>query len=91
MGGPDSDYFRGIIVSLIEEGRIRVVVDLGKVSWLNSTGMGMLLTAHTALRRHGGDLKLVNVTSRIKNILYITKLNLIFECYDSLEKAIESF
>ncbi len=91
MGGPDSDYFRGIIVSLIEEGRIRVVVDLGKVSWLNSTGMGILLTAHTALRRHGGDLKLVNVTSRIKNILYITKLNLIFECYDSLEKAIESF
>jgi len=91
MGGPDSDYFRGIIVSLIEEGRIRVVVDLGKVSWLNSTGMGILLTAHTALRRHEGDLKLVNVTSRIKNILYITKLNLIFECYDSLEKAIESF
>ena len=91
MGGPDSDYFRELIVSLIEEGTRDVVVDLGKVSWINSTGMGILLSAHNSLRRYGGDLKLVNVTSRIKNILYITKLNLIFECFDSLEDAIESF
>lgn len=91
VGGPDSDYFRELIASLIDDGRKKVVVDLARVGWINSTGMGILLSAQSVLRRHAGDLKLANVSSRIRNILYVTKLNLIFECYDSVEKAIESF
>jgi len=91
MGGPDADTFKSRIGSIIAEGKNKVVVDLGRVSWINSTGLGILLSAQSTLRRNGGELKLANVTSRIKNIMFITKLTLIFECFDSVEEAIESF
>ena len=91
MGGPDADNFKSIIGSIISEGKKKVVVDLARVNWINSTGLGILLSAQSALRRNGGELKLANVTSRIKNIMFITKLTLIIECFDSVEEAIESF
>ncbi len=91
MGGPDADVFRGTIYDLIEQGKKKIIVDLRSVNWVNSTGIGILTSAFTTLRKNGGDLKLIHVSEKIQSILYVTKLNLIFECYDSEEEAITSF
>jgi len=91
MGGPDADTFRKTICGLLEGGKKRVIVDLKGVNWVNSTGVGILISGYTTLRRSGGDMKLVHVSEKIQSILYVTKLNLIFECFDSEGEAIASF
>lgn len=91
MGGPDADYLREVVHKLIEQGKRRVVADLSGVNWINSTGVGILITGYTTLRKNGGDLKLLHVSTKIRSILYVTKLNLIFECYDSEDEAVASF
>lgn len=91
MGGPDADVFRSTIYDLIERDKKKIIVDLGSVNWVNSTGIGILTSSFTTLRKNGGDLKLIHVSEKIQSILYVTKLNLIFECFDSEEEAIASF
>lgn len=91
MGGPDADTFRGTIYDLIERGKKRVIVDLKGISWVNSTGVGILISGYTTLRKNGGDMKLIHVSEKIQSILYVTKLNLIFDCLDSEDEAIASF
>ncbi|MBN2070895.1 MAG: STAS domain-containing protein [Candidatus Krumholzibacteriota bacterium] len=91
MGGADADIFRDLIHGIIEEGKRKVLIDLSGVKWVNSTGVGILITGYTTLRRNNGDMKLLNVSNKIQSILYVTKLNLIFECYDDEDEAITSF
>ena len=91
MGGSDSDVFRDLVHGLIEKGRKRIIVNLAGINWINSTGVGILITGYTTLRKSGGDLKLLNVSTKIESMLYVTKLNLIFECFDDERDAIESY
>jgi len=91
MGGTDADVFRDLIHEIIEEGKRRVLVDLAGVKWVNSTGVGILITGYTTMRRNRGDMKLLNVSNKIQSILYVTKLNLIFECFDNEDEAVTSF
>ncbi len=91
MGGADSDVFRDLVHGLIEKGRKRIIVNLAGINWINSTGVGILITGYTTLRKSGGDLKLLNVSTKIESMLYVTKLNLIFECFNDERDAIESY
>ncbi len=91
MGGEDADLFRDTIHGLLEQGRKRILVDLSEVRWVNSTGVGILITGYTTMRRNKGDLKLLNVSNKIQSILYVTKLNLIFECFDDEDEAVASY
>lgn len=91
MGGPDADNIRDMLHGIIDGGNKKIIVNLGGVNWINSTGVGILMTGYTTMRRNGGDLKLLNVSDRLQSILYVTKLNLIFECFDNEDEAIESF
>ena len=90
-GGPDADTFRNIFKNLIAEGKKNIIVNLEKVSWINSTGLGILISGYTSVRKGGGDLVLIHVGERIESILYVTKLNLLFNTYDSEEEAAKSF
>ena len=90
-GGPDAETFRNIFKNLISEGKKNIIVNLEKVSWINSTGLGILISGYTSVRKGGGDLILTNVGDRIESILYVTKLNLLFNTFDSEEEAINSF
>ena len=65
--------------------------DLAKVDWMNSTGLGILISGLTTLRNNGGELKLANVTEKIQSLLTITKLITVFENFDSVEEAVGSF
>ena len=90
-GGPEAETFRNIFKGLLEEGKKNIIIDLKKVDWINSTGLGILISGYTSLKKAGGDLVLCHVGDRIDSILYVTKLNLLFKTYDSLEEAADHF
>ena len=58
---------------------------------MNSSGLGILIGGLTTMRNNGGDLKLANITDRIQSLLMITKLLTVFESFDTIDQAIESF
>jgi anti-sigma B factor antagonist len=91
MGGPDAETFKSTIYKTIEKGRKQVIVNLHNVDWINSTGLGILISGYTTMRRNGGDMRLLHVSNKIQSILYVTKLNLIFRCFDSEDDAVASF
>jgi len=91
MGGPDATLLHDQLHDLIKENQKNVVIDLAKVDWMNSTGLGILISGLTTLRNNGGELKLANVTEKIESLLTITKLITVFENYDSVEEAVGSF
>ena len=91
MGGMDSELFQETVQQLISAGRQRILVNLEKVKWMNSTGLGILIAGYQATQRNGGTLKLLNVSDRIQDLLKITKLSSVFESYDAEAEAVESF
>jgi len=91
MGGPDATMLHDKLHELIEQNKKKVIIDLSKVEWMNSTGLGILISGLTTLRNSEGELKLANVTDKIQSLLTITKLVTVFEAYDSIEEAINSF
>lgn len=91
MGGPETQSIHEKVKELVENGVKKVVIDLGKVKWMNSSGLGALMGAMTTLRNAGGDLKLANVTDKVQSLFMITKLITIFETYNSVEEAVKSF
>jgi anti-sigma B factor antagonist len=91
MGGPDATTLNDKLHSLIEAGSTKVVADLSKVNWMNSSGLGILISALTTIRNAGGDLKLAAVTERIQSLLMITKLLTIFDTFETVEEAVISF
>ncbi len=91
MGGPDATVLHEKLHDLIEQGKKKVVIDLSRVEWMNSTGLGILISGLTTLKNNNGELKLVNVTEKIQSLLKITKLFGVFESYDSVEDAVKAF
>ena len=91
MGGPDASLLHDKLYEFIEQDKKRVVIDLSQVDWMNSTGLGILISGLTTLRNNDGKLKLANVTEKIQSLLTITKLAAAFESYDSVDDAIRSF
>ena len=86
--GPDlADKVR----SLLEQDRRRIVLDLGDVRYVDSGGIGELVESFTAAQQRGGSVKLLGVTKRLNDLLVITKLLNVFECFDVEDEAIDSF
>ena len=91
MGGPDAQEFHKLLHDLLDNGKKNVVVDLAGVKFMNSSGLGMLISGFTTMKNGEGHLKLANATEKINSLLVITKLITIFENFDSVEKAVASF
>ena len=91
MGGPDSEAFDETLKTLIHEGCNNVIVSLERVKWVNSTGLGILISGYTTLKRSGGELKLLRVSDRIENIFIVSKLFTVFESYQDEDEAVQSF
>ena len=90
MGGEETTMFHGKLHEYINQNKKNIVVDLSKVDWVNSVGLGMLISALTTVKNAGGRLVLANIT-KIESILTITRLISVFEHYDSREEALKSF
>ena len=69
----------------------RLVLNLGEVGYIDSGGIGTLVSLYTSARNSGGDIKLVHLTKRVGDLLQITKLITVFESYDDEQKAINAF
>lgn len=91
MGGTDSESFRDIIYEAIENDQVFLVADLAQATWMNSSGLGMLISGLTTVRSSGGDLRLANISERVKRPLEITKLESVFLIYGSVAEAVDSF
>ena len=74
-----------------DEGKKNVIVDLARVKFMNSSGLGMLISALTTMRNSGGDLRLANAADRIQSLLIVTKLITVFQHFDSVQEAAESY
>jgi len=91
MGGDDTKDFNELLHKLIDEGKKHVVVDLSDVKFMNSSGIGMLISGLTTMKKAEGTMKLAGATDKIESLLVITKLITIFESFDDVDKAIGSF
>jgi len=91
MGGVESEQFRNTLYDSIENDVVNFVVDMAKATWMNSSGLGMLISGLTTARSSGGDLRLVNLSERIRRPLEITKLETVFLTYNSIDDAVNSF
>lgn len=91
MGGPSTEDFSDLLHSLVDDGKTNVIVDLGKVKFMNSSGLGMLIGGLTTLKKAGGDLRICRADKKIESLLVVTKLITVFNHYESLEEAIESY
>jgi anti-sigma B factor antagonist len=91
MGGPDATSLNEKLHELIDKGQKNVVVDLGKVSFMNSSGLGMLIGALTTMRNADGDLRIANATNKIESLLIVTKLITVFKHYKTVDEAAKSF
>ncbi len=91
MGGPDAGRLNEKVHELIEAGAREVVVDLAQVQWMNSSGLGILISALSTLRNNGGELKLAGLTPRVRSLMTITRVIHVFETFDTAEQAVQSF
>ena len=91
MGGPDGSKLHDALREIKEAGQSNVVIDLSKVRFMNSSGLGMLIGGLSTMRNAGGDLRLANATDRIQSLLVIAKLLTVFKHFDSVDEAVESY
>jgi anti-sigma B factor antagonist len=76
---------------LLSEGKKKIVLNLAEVNYIDSSGLGELVSAFTAVKNAGGELKLLNLTSKVRDLLVITKLVTVFDVKDDEASAVSSF
>jgi anti-sigma B factor antagonist len=79
------------IHELIEQGRVKIVIDLAAVAHIDSAGVGMIVAKQKTVRDHGGDLKLLHLTTRSQRLLALMKIVSVFEAFDDEDAAVQSF
>ena len=89
--GEGSVVLRDTIRDLIGKGNKKILLNLGDVTYIDSSGIGELVSAFTAVRREGGELKLLNLTKKVHDLLQITKLYTVFDIKDDEAAAIKAF
>jgi len=89
--GEGSVVLRDTVRDLVTKGQKKILLNLGDVTYIDSSGIGELVSAFTAVRREGGELKLLNLTKKVHDLLQITKLYTVFDIKDDEAAAIQSF
>ena len=89
--GEGSVSLRGAIRRLVEEGKRKILLNLAGVGYVDSSGIGELVSSFTTISSKGGQLKLLNLTQKIQDLLTITKLLTVFDVYEDEATALNSF
>jgi anti-sigma B factor antagonist len=89
--GDSSTALRGAIKSLVAGGNQKILLNLAGVKYIDSSGIGELIANYTTVGRSGGQLKLLNLTEKVQDLLVITKLLTVFDVYDHESEALSSF
>ena len=82
---------RNQIHELAEGGRLKIILNLAQIAYIDSSGLGELVSAYATVKNRGGSIKLLHLTSRVRDLLQITKLSTLFEVFDDETKALASF
>ena len=91
MLGEDTEQFRTRIRELLDSSAKKILLNMGNVNYLDSSGVGELVRAYASASSQGGQLKLLNLTKRIHDLLTVTKLLTVFETYENEMQAMDSF
>lgn len=91
LTGDSITGIRVAINNLVKENETKVVLNFADVPYLDSTGLGEIVRSFTSIKKIDGLVKILNLTSRVKDLMTITKLITVFECFEDEEKAINSF
>ena len=89
--GEDGNVLKDKLQSLLHQGKKNILFNLGQVSYVDSAGLGAIVSAYTTVTREGGSLKLANITKKLQDLLSITKLLTVFETFDSEDEAVRSY
>jgi anti-sigma B factor antagonist len=89
--GEGSVQLRDAVRDLLAKGSKLILLNLGDVNYIDSSGIGELVSAYTTVRNQGGELKLLNLTKKVHDLLQITKLYTVFDVKDDEASAIASF
>src|SRR5215213_7098840 len=89
--GEGSVALRNTIRRLLGEGKNKILMNLGGVGYIDSSGIGELVSSFTAVKKEGGTLKLLNLTQKIQDLLAITKLLTVFDTFDEEAMALSSY
>jgi anti-sigma B factor antagonist len=89
--GEGSAMLRDIVRDLVSKGQKSIVLNLAAVSYIDSSGIGELVSAYTTVRNNGGELKLLNLTKKVHDLLQITKLYTVFDIKDDETAAVAAF
>ena len=89
--GEESSLLRDEVKQVLQDGAKRIVLNLGEVNYIDSSGLGTLVALHTTAHNAGATIKLANLTKRVGDLLQVTKLLTVFDVHDSEYEALESF
>lgn len=89
--GDASAQLRGTLRELLDQGKKKIVLNLGQVNYIDSSGLGELVSGFTTVKNQGGQLKLTNLTQKVNDLLTITKLYTVFEVHNDESAAVQSF
>ena len=89
-GGPENMKLVDVVMELGEAGTLDLVINLSKVKWISSTGLGIMVSARSKYAKLGGVIKLSHPNDRVLGILQVTRLNLIFDVFDNEKEAVAS-
>jgi len=78
------------VKDLIKQGETKVVMDMGKITWFGSTGLGALLASYTSLKDNGGDLKVARATRKIRSVFMFTQIIKVLENFDTVKDAVSA-
>jgi len=91
IGDENTDELKREVLDFLEQGNKQLILNLQKVNYMNSSGLGAIVSAKTSYNKNGGEVKLVGLTKNILNLFAVTKLVEVFDVHDDIEKAIKSF
>jgi anti-sigma B factor antagonist len=89
--GEGSVVMRDVVKDLLAKGNKKILLNLGDVNYIDSSGIGELVAAFTTVRNQGGELKLLNLTKKVHDLLQITKLYTVFDVKDDETSAVKAF
>lgn len=89
--GEGSAMLRDMVKEMISKKQTRVVLNLGEINYIDSSGIGELVSGFTTIKNSGGELKLLNLTKKVHDLLQITKLYTVFEVHNDEHSALDSF
>jgi anti-sigma B factor antagonist len=89
--GEGSSMLRQMVRDLLAKGQRKIVLNLGDISYIDSSGIGELVSGFTTVKNQGGELKLLSLTRKVHDLLQITKLYTVFDVHDVEQRALDSF